>query len=59
LDLDLSFEEGERIRTEISCKYDRASVERLLSAAGFRLEHWFTDDRRHFALSLARPADDC
>jgi L-histidine N-alpha-methyltransferase len=57
LNLDLSFERGERIRTEISCKYDRASVERLFSAAGFRLEHWFTDDRRYFALSLARPVD--
>jgi L-histidine N-alpha-methyltransferase len=45
---------GETIRTEISCKYDRASVRRLLRAARLRLAHWLSDDER-FALSLASP----
>jgi L-histidine N-alpha-methyltransferase len=45
---------GESIRTEISCKYDRPSVRRLLRAAQLRLEHWLTDDGR-FALTVASP----
>lgn len=45
---------GESIRTEISCKYDRPSVRRLLRAAQLRLEHWLTDDGR-FALAVASP----
>ena len=54
LDLDLHFEAGERILTEVSCKYTRSSVERMLRAAGFELEHWFTDENAFFALSLSR-----
>lgn len=46
--------EGESIRTEISCKYDRPSVRRLLRAASLRLERWIADDGR-FALSVASP----
>lgn len=46
--------EGETIRTEISTKYDRAGLERLLSVAGLVLEHWFTDDDALFALLVAR-----
>ena len=45
---------GESIRTEISCKYDRPSVRRLLRAASLRLERWIADDGR-FALSIASP----
>jgi L-histidine N-alpha-methyltransferase len=56
LDLDLHFDKGERILTEVSCKYTRSSVERILTAAGFQLEHWFTDENEFFALSLARPS---
>lgn len=46
------FEEGETIRTEISCKYDRARVERLFEEAGMRLEEWCPDDVGDFALTL-------
>ncbi|MDH3227490.1 MAG: L-histidine N(alpha)-methyltransferase, partial [Thermoleophilia bacterium] len=56
LDLEVSLEEGERIRTEVSCKYTRRSVERLLERAGLNLEHWFTDPAGNFALSLSHPA---
>jgi L-histidine Nalpha-methyltransferase len=33
-------EQGETIRTEISCKYDRARVEALFRAGGLSLERW-------------------
>ena len=51
---DVHLEKGESIRTEISCKYDRPSVRRLLRAASLRLEQWIADDGR-FALSVALP----
>jgi L-histidine N-alpha-methyltransferase len=50
-----SFEEGESIRTEISCKYDRDRVTAMLDEAGMALEHWITGPEG-FAISVARPA---
>jgi len=44
------FAEGESIRTEISCKYDRASVAELFLAAGLRIETWRPDPEALFAL---------
>jgi L-histidine Nalpha-methyltransferase len=49
------FAAGETIRTEISTKYERSAVERLLRAAGLRLDRWISDDRDWFALVLAAP----
>jgi L-histidine Nalpha-methyltransferase len=49
------FAAGETIRTEISTKYERAAVERLLRSAGLRLDRWISDDRDWFALVLAAP----
>jgi L-histidine Nalpha-methyltransferase len=46
----VSFEAGESIRTEISCKHDRASVTELFAAAGLRIETWRTDPEALFAL---------
>jgi L-histidine Nalpha-methyltransferase len=51
---EVHLQKGESIRTEISCKYDRPSVRRLLRAASLRLERWIADDGR-FALSVASP----
>lgn len=51
---DVRLDAGESIRTEISCKYDRPSVRRLLRAARLRLEHWLEDEGR-FALTVASP----
>jgi L-histidine N-alpha-methyltransferase len=51
---DVHLDRGETIRTEISCKYDRPSVRRLLRAAHLRLEEWITDEGR-FALAVASP----
>lgn len=47
------FREGETVRTEISCKYDRPAVEDLLSDAGLRLRAWETDAEGRYALALA------
>jgi L-histidine N-alpha-methyltransferase len=54
IDLDVSFEAGELLWTEVSCKYTRSSVEKLLDAAALRMEHWIEDDDATFALSLSR-----
>jgi L-histidine N-alpha-methyltransferase len=53
--LDLLIHAGEEIRTEISCKYTRASVEALLDGTGLRLARWDTDPAQLFALGLLRP----
>jgi L-histidine N-alpha-methyltransferase len=56
LDLEVPFERGEEMRTEISAKFRRERLERDYAAAGLRLDGWYTDPRGWFALSLARPA---
>jgi L-histidine N-alpha-methyltransferase len=50
--LDLAFEAGEEIRTEISCKYTRASFASLLTGTGLVLDRWYTDPDDLFALAL-------
>ena len=54
--LTVEFADGEEMRTEVSAKFRREGVERELTAAGFALEHWWTDHAGRFGLSLARPA---
>ncbi len=54
VDLVVSFESGEEVRTEISAKFRRERVEKELAEAGFGLDHWWTDPLGRFALSLAR-----
>jgi L-histidine N-alpha-methyltransferase len=56
LDLTVSFEAREEMRTEISAKFTRARVSADLGAAGMQLAHWYTDPEDRFALSLARLA---
>jgi L-histidine N-alpha-methyltransferase len=56
LDLHVDFEAGEELRTEISAKFTRPRIEADFRAAGLRLDRWYTDANRRFALSLARPA---
>jgi L-histidine N-alpha-methyltransferase len=53
LDLTVSFEAGEELRTEISAKFRREGVEAELAAAGFALRQWWTDSEGRFGLSLA------
>lgn len=50
-------EEGETIRTEISCKYDRRSVEELFAAARLTLVEWRAAPDGLFALALGAPDD--
>lgn len=50
------FAEGESIRTEISCKHDRKSVDELFQASGLRIEIWRSDPESLFALVVGAPA---
>lgn len=54
LDLTVSFQEGERMCTEVSCKYTRSSVESMLRDAGLSMKKWFTGPDRTFSLSLSK-----
>ena len=54
LDLTVSFDAGEEMRTEISAKFTRERVAAELAAAGLTLAAWHTDPDDWFALSLAR-----
>jgi len=51
---EFSFREGEAIRTELSYKYDRATLEDILSSSGLSMEEWMPADDGSFALTLAR-----
>jgi L-histidine N-alpha-methyltransferase len=53
LDLEVEFEDGEEMRTEISAKFRRSRVEDELAEAGLALARWWTDENGDFALSLA------
>ena len=53
LELSLSFEEGERIRTEVSAKFSVDQVGAELGAAGLSLVDFWTDSVGDFGLSLS------
>jgi L-histidine N-alpha-methyltransferase len=53
LNLDVAFERGEEMRTEVSAKFRREGVAAELDAAGFDLTEWWTDSEGRFGLSLA------
>jgi L-histidine N-alpha-methyltransferase len=57
LDLNVPFEAGEELRTEISAKFRRSGVDAELAAAGYETVRWWTDPADRFALSLARAVD--
>ncbi len=54
---EIHFQEGESIRTELSYKYDRPTLEDILQAAGLKIEKWIPADDGSFALALARAED--
>jgi len=56
LDLEVSFAEGEEMRTEVSAKFRREGITAELAAAGLEVAGWWTDARGDFALSLSRPS---
>lgn len=49
--------EGESIRTELSYKYDRLTLEDILKASGLMMEKWLPADNGSFALAVARAQD--
>lgn len=55
LDMTVAFAAGEEMRTEISGKFTRASVEALFAESGLVLERWETDPNNLFALALGAP----
>jgi L-histidine N-alpha-methyltransferase len=56
LDLDVSFDDGERIHTEISAKLTPDGVAEELAAAGLAVEQRWTDGAGDFLVTLARGA---
>lgn len=48
--------EGETIRTEISAKYDRPTLERLFARVDMEVAEWTEDPRGRYALVLGRKA---
>jgi L-histidine Nalpha-methyltransferase len=58
LGLEVAFEEGERLRVEVSSKFRRERLEPELERAGFRIESWWTDPAGDFAVVLARAGVD-
>ena len=54
--LQVDFEAGERMRTEISVKFTREAIERDLGHGGLRIACWYADAAERFALCLCSPA---
>jgi L-histidine N-alpha-methyltransferase len=55
-DLEITFADGEEMRTEISAKFTRDAVARELREADLRLDGFFTDGGALFGLAFASPA---
>lgn len=51
---EIQLSEGESIRTELSYKYDRSTLEDILHASRLIMEKWMPADDGSFALALAR-----
>jgi L-histidine N-alpha-methyltransferase len=50
--LDVALRRGDEVRTELSCKYTRRSLEAVLSGTGLGIEGWYTDPEELFASAL-------
>lgn len=53
--LEVTFLEGEKLRTEVSTKFEQSEVEAELAEAGLSLVGWWTDAAGDYALSLWMP----
>ncbi|MFI1395782.1 L-histidine N(alpha)-methyltransferase [Streptomyces sp. NPDC020681] len=53
LDLVVTFDKGEEMRTEVSAKFRQEGVRTELADAGLELTNWWTDTEGRFALSLS------
>ncbi len=56
LDLEVSFDKGEGMRTEISTKFTRESIASTFDEAGLLMLDLYTDDKDLFGLALGGPA---
>jgi L-histidine N-alpha-methyltransferase len=56
LDLDLEFDDGELLHTEISAKFTKDRIQAELAVAGLELDQLLADAAGDFALSLSRKA---
>jgi L-histidine N-alpha-methyltransferase len=54
-EIEVDFEDGEEIRTEISTKFTLQQLARELGEAGMAIEQFFTDPEGLFGLTLAAP----
>ncbi|MFI7024563.1 L-histidine N(alpha)-methyltransferase [Micromonospora sp. NPDC049900] len=54
LDLDVTFAEGEELRTEVSAKFRPERIAAELASAGFHAERFWTDPGGLFGVTLAR-----
>jgi L-histidine N-alpha-methyltransferase len=52
--LKMAFRRGDEVRTELSCKYTRPSLEAILDGTGLRIEGWYTDPEELFVSALLR-----
>jgi dimethylhistidine N-methyltransferase len=52
LDLDIRFDEGERIHTENSYKYDLGELSQMAAETGFTRAHTWLDEREQFSSNL-------
>ncbi|HET9444022.1 MAG TPA: L-histidine N(alpha)-methyltransferase [Acidimicrobiales bacterium] len=57
LGIEVTFEEGEEMRTEISAKFRPEGLRAELEAAGLAPVRWWTDPAGDFGLSLSRRSD--
>jgi L-histidine N-alpha-methyltransferase len=55
LGIELTFEQDEPLRVEISSKFRREAIELEVALAGLRVESWWTDRASDFAVALALP----
>ncbi len=56
LGLEVPFDKGEGMRTEISTKFTRESIASTFDEAGLRMLDLYTDDKDLFGLALGEPA---
>jgi len=54
LSLELAFDPGEELHTEISCKFRRETVAEDFRGADLVVERWYTDEHGDFALALGK-----
>ena len=58
LGISIQMEKGETIRTEISRKFTRASVEALVQEAALKIADWHTDSKGWFSHAVIVGADN-